>query len=92
MTLIVVCFDVSDDKRLRKVAKALESVGQRVQRSVFECHLDAAQLLVLKAEIEALIDPTEDHVRYYPLCAKDVSNVNIEGVGEVSSDPDYHLF
>jgi CRISPR-associated protein Cas2 len=41
----MVCFDVSDEHRLRRVANELENFGQRVQRSVFECWLDDKQPL-----------------------------------------------
>ena len=41
--------------------------GQRVQNSVFECLLDAAQYAVLKAELTALIDPALDSLRFYQL-------------------------
>ena len=46
--LVIVCYDVSTEtqegrRRLRRVAKACESIGQRVQKSVFECRVDAMQ-------------------------------------------------
>ena len=46
--LVLVTYDVNTEttagkKRLRKVAKACVNYGQRVQNSVFECLLDAAQ-------------------------------------------------
>ena len=51
--LIVVTYDVSTEAagraRLRKVAKQCQNYGQRVQNSVFECIMDEAQLLPLRA-------------------------------------------
>ena len=44
---IVVSYDVSDDRRRRKVAKIMEGYGYRVQYSVFECDLDADQMRTL---------------------------------------------
>ena len=41
--------------------------GQRVQNSVFECILDAAQYVILKAQLTALIDPAQDSLRFYQL-------------------------
>ena len=43
--LIIVTYDVSTEtkegrRRLRRVAKVCESMGQRVQKSVFECQVD----------------------------------------------------
>lgn len=54
--MLVVTYDVdttnaSGQKRLRKVAKICERYGMRVQNSVFEVLLDAAQLVVLKHEL-----------------------------------------
>lgn len=87
----LICFDVSGEKRLRRIAKALEGVGQRVQKSVFECHLDEIELGELQGRIDAIMDKTEDHVRYYPLCGKDRPEIKIDGKGSVTTDPDYHL-
>ena len=60
--LVLITYDVNTEtpagrKRLRKVAKRCVDHGQRVQNSVFECLLAAAQYAVLKAELTALIDP-----------------------------------
>ena len=46
--LVLITYDVNTEtpagrKRLRKVAKRCVDHGQRVQNSVFECLLDAAQ-------------------------------------------------
>ncbi len=45
--MFVVCFDVCDDKRLRRIARELGNFGVRVQKSVFECHLDDSELAAL---------------------------------------------
>lgn len=87
----VICFDITDDRRLRSVSNTLEDYGQRVQRSVFECHLKDDELAALKARLAELIDPFEDHIRYYALCGKDLPGIVIDGAGEVTQDPDYHL-
>lgn len=54
--LILITYDVSTQdasgqKRLRKVAKECVNYGQRVQNSVFECILDASQLLIVKDKL-----------------------------------------
>lgn len=59
--------DAAGQKRLRKVAKLCEKHGIRVQNSVFEVLVDAAQLVRLKAELERLIDRDSDSVRLYKL-------------------------
>lgn len=70
MTLI--SYDVSTtDKagrtRLRKVAKACQDYGQRVQNSVFEVDVDYGTFLKLKDKLEKLIDPKQDSLRIYYL-------------------------
>lgn len=70
--LVLVTYDVNTEsaagrRRLRKVAKACVNYGQRVQNSVFECLLDAAQYVEFKAQLSALIDPEMDSLRFYQL-------------------------
>ena len=70
--LVLITYDVNTEtsagrKRLRKVAKQCVNHGQRVQNSVFECLLDAAQYATLKAELTKLIDPETDSLRFYQL-------------------------
>ncbi|MDE2129360.1 MAG: CRISPR-associated endonuclease Cas2 [Betaproteobacteria bacterium] len=68
--LIIVTYDVSTEtaagrKRLRRVAKACERVGQRVQKSVFECQVDAMEYEALERELLAEIKLDEDNLRFY---------------------------
>lgn len=68
--LIIVTYDVSTEtragrKRLRHVAKICESMGQRVQKSVFECRVDQMQFENLERKLLAEIDETEDNLRFY---------------------------
>ena len=69
---VLITYDVSTTsrngrRRLRRVAKACLDCGQRVQQSVFECKLDRAQLVVLRAHLLAIIEPEEDNLRIYNL-------------------------
>lgn len=82
--LVLVTYDVNTEsaagrRRLRKVAKACVDYGQRVQNSVFECRLDAAQYVALKQKLSALIDPAADSLRFYNL--GDKYHSRIEHVG-----------
>jgi CRISPR-associated protein Cas2 len=49
------------------VAKLCEAYGQRVQKSVFECLVDAGQFEMLKHRLHAEIDLKEDSLRIYRL-------------------------
>ncbi|MDP2809914.1 MAG: CRISPR-associated endonuclease Cas2 [Rhodocyclaceae bacterium] len=70
--LVIVSYDVSTEtgagrKRLRRVARVCESVGQRVQKSVFECKVDIAQFEELERRLLAEIKLEEDCLRFYRL-------------------------
>ena len=89
--LIVVSYDVPNDRRRTRLAHALKDFGERVQYSVFECRLDAPSLEKLSRRVKALIDPEEDRVRIYRLCLDCERQVEIQGAGHVVEDPDVYL-
>lgn len=70
--MVLVCYDVRTDsaegrKRLRRVAKACENFGQRVQNSVFECLLEPAHWVQFKAKLLEITNLEEDSLRFYML-------------------------
>jgi CRISPR-associated protein Cas2 len=72
--LILVTYDVSTEtsegkRRLNRVAKKCIAFGQRVQNSVFECHLDWGEYIKFQNELKAIIDKNLDSLRFYNLGA-----------------------
>ncbi|CAM3610619.1 CRISPR-associated endonuclease Cas2 [Vibrio aquimaris] len=70
--MILVTYDVSFDskngqKRLRQLAKVCLDYGVRVQYSVFECEIDAAQWLHFKNKLLSIYDSEVDSLRFYKL-------------------------
>ncbi|MDR1138965.1 MAG: CRISPR-associated endonuclease Cas2 [Clostridiales bacterium] len=70
--LILITYDVSTQdsdgrRRLSRVAKKCVAHGQRVQNSVFECIIDWSQFVKLQAELKAIINPSQDSLRFYNL-------------------------
>jgi CRISPR-associated protein Cas2 len=68
--LIIVTYDVCTEtsagrRRLRRVAKACEAMGQRVQKSVFECQVNQMQFEQLERNLLAEIDLKQDNLRFY---------------------------
>lgn len=57
----------SGQGRLRHVAKECAKYGKRVQNSVFECDIDNAQFVVMKATLLSIMDQTKDSIRFYKL-------------------------
>jgi CRISPR-associated protein Cas2 len=72
--MVLVTYDVQTHteagrRRLRQVAKLCEDHGQRVQFSVFECLLEPALWVSLRARLLAVVDPRTDSLRFYFLGA-----------------------
>ncbi|MCI8969277.1 MAG: CRISPR-associated endonuclease Cas2 [Lachnospiraceae bacterium] len=83
--LVLITYDVATQdaagrSRLRKVAKECVNYGQRVQNSVFECILDASQLLIVKDRLVSLINEKEDSLRFYYLGNKYQTKVEHFGI------------
>lgn len=51
-----ISYDVSNPKRLNKVAKTLENFGIRIQFSFFECEMEKEQLEELKSALLKIIN------------------------------------
>ena len=78
----IVAFDISNDRVRARVVKALLGRGQRVQKSVFELpDLRRAAYLRLRSELEGLVDPNTDSLRYYRVCASCADRIECYGVG-----------
>jgi len=58
----LVCYDISDEKRLRNVYKKMRSYGDHLQFSIFECQLTPADLVRCRTDIGAIIDHKADQV------------------------------
>lgn len=68
--MVLVTYDVNTEttegrRRLRRVSKACENYGQRVQKSVFECLVDPAQWSRLRLQLVDIIVPEQDSLRFY---------------------------
>ena len=90
--MVLVSYDVStrDDagrRRLRRVARLCENHGQRVQNSVFECLVDSAQWVVLRASLLLEANPEEDSLRFYFLGSEWKRRVEHIGA-KVAYDPE----
>lgn len=76
--LVVVIYDIVDDRRRVAFAKYLKGFGVRVQKSAFECILPGSKYEKLLRGIPALIGK-EDQVRVYKL----TNNADIKVWGTV---------
>lgn len=71
----LVCYDVSDPRRYRKVHKIVRAAGHPVQYSVFRCLLDEAGVERLRWRLAAVMDPDTDRLLVLDLCARCAAGV-----------------
>lgn len=84
----IVAYDISDPKRLRRVATACEDFGVRKQLSVFICRLTATDRVRLQGRLYDIIDLQEDQVLFIPLCKQCADR--IEALGRPTQPADAH--
>lgn len=89
--LVVVVYDIPDDRRRLKLANFLEGYGRRVQYSVFECFLSLDEMRQLYRQVERRIKPLEDNVRFYWLSEEAVSRVLTLGSLPPQPPPDAYI-
>ncbi len=85
MDSYIVCYDVSDPKRLRKVATTCEDFGYRKQYSVFLCRLSATDFVRLRNKLYDIIKLDADQVLFIPVCGSCVAA--IEALGRPTDPP-----
>ena len=87
MSLVVISYDIANDRRRNKVASTLLDYGKRVQYSVFEVSGTVA-LDEIMDKLTVLIDQDEDNIRYYQLCQGCVKRKKVTGKEKADFDID----
>ena len=85
--LIVVAYDVPDDRRRTRIADMLKDFGIRVQWSVFECLLEDTDIARLRFQLGTLINASEDSIRIYRVCASCEEALQTLGIAGRTEDP-----
>ena len=91
--LVLITYDVNTEdaagrRRLRQIAKQCVNYGQRVQNSVFECLLDAAQCRSLQHTLCQIMAPERDSLRFYYLGKKYENKIEHFGCKQTYSPED----
>ncbi|MEW6418332.1 MAG: CRISPR-associated endonuclease Cas2 [Nitrospirota bacterium] len=76
----LVCYDITEPRRLARVYKFIKGKGLHIQYSVFHCSLTWPNLIEIKEKLNYLINEEEDDIRIYPLPAEE--KVIIMGCGD----------
>lgn len=87
--LVMISYDVVEDKKRLKLMKFLKDYGERVQKSVFECNLTSRIYEEVKSGVEEIINKRKDRVRYYRICKGCAEKVEISGWGEVTEEEEF---
>lgn len=65
--LTLVAYDITDHKRLARIAKVCEDYGVRVQYSLFECHLEESEFEDFWLKLLCEIDEDQDRLVAYKI-------------------------
>lgn len=87
----MICYDISSPRARRRVEQHLLALGERVQESVFECHLGFDALRMQLQQLAALLDASGDSLRAYPLCVWCEGRTDWQGEGRRTDDPDLYI-
>jgi CRISPR-associated protein Cas2 len=60
--LYIVAYDISDQRRWRRVFRLMNGYGEWLQLSVFQCRLSQRRRIELKLALREIIDHVQDHV------------------------------
>jgi CRISPR-associated protein Cas2 len=85
----VVAYDISDDRRRTRIARELETWGNRTQFSVFECDLNDIEYNEMVDVLRSMF-ADGDALRIYRLCQACESSALIIGGKDLSVDQDYY--
>jgi CRISPR-associated protein Cas2 len=86
MLSYLVCYDIADPTRLRKVARLCEDFGYRQQYSVFLVRVSATDYVRLRTRLYEAIDLQLDQVLFIPLCGK--CSQGFDSLGKPTDPPE----
>lgn len=84
--LVLVIYDVTDNKKRYRITKTLKGYGEWVQRSAFECHLTLRQYEKMMNDIMPYFDFEQDLLRIYRLSGQ--TEIKVYGKIELTEEDD----
>ena len=84
--LVLIIFDVTDNKKRYRISKKLKGYGEWVQRSAFECHLTLRQYERMIQDIMPYFDFEIDLLRIYRLTGQ--TEIQVYGKIKETEDED----
>jgi len=77
--LTVIAYDITDQRRLCRIAKVCEDYGVRVQYSVFECRLEADKFDKFWNDLLEIMDSSTDRLVAYKVCVACARDIRSAG-------------
>jgi len=78
----IVCYDISNPKRWRKVYKTMKGFGEWLQLSVFQCRLTREKVLQMIDKLSRLVNHREDNVLIVDLGYAENVKLKVEVIGK----------
>ncbi len=89
--LVIISYDIEDDKTRTRLAHQLKDFGPRVQFSVFEADVSEPELQKLNKMLSKVDLARDDSIRLYRICESCAGKIKIWGSGKVTKDQDYYI-
>jgi CRISPR-associated protein Cas2 len=83
--LFIVTYDIADQRRWRRVFKAMHGYGEWIQLSVFQCRLSRRRRAELETRLRELVKNAEDHVLLIDVGPADKIELAMESIGKTFS-------
>lgn len=78
----LVCYDIRDPRRWRKVHRAMKGIGEWLQLSVFHCRLTREKHLRMQDRLGEIINRSEDHLLIIDLGPADSVSLRVQSIGK----------
>ena len=77
----LVCYDITDPKRWRRIYKTMKGYGVWLQLSVFQCRLNRTNLLRMTDALTELMNAAEDHIMISDVGPAESITIRVESFG-----------
>ena len=80
--LYLVCYDISCQRRWRRLFKAMHGYGEWLQLSIFQCRLNKIRRIQMEAVVSDIVHHGEDHVMIIDLGIADKVQPRVSSIGK----------
>ena len=78
----IVAYDISNQRRWRRVFKTMNGFGEWLQLSVFQCRLSKRRRVELESQLHGLIKTGEDHILIIDIGPADKIHLAVSSIGK----------